>query len=301
MQNIFVTGATSYLGKKIIAKLLEVDAKVFALIRLDSDRSLLSNNPNLHTVVYHGEYNPIAEIFAKINFDMVFHLAAAGEYSVTAEDIKNIIDANILLGAYVLDAMEKNGCKCFVNTGTYWQHYHSAQYNPVCLYAASKQSFEAIVDYYAFSNKISTITLKLFDVYGPDDHRRKILRIILEASQQGKVIDMSPGEQFLDFVYIDDVVNAFLSAASLLLQSSEIAHSRYFVGTGNARPLKEIVALLQKFIPFPLRVNWGGKSYHDREVMQPYSGVILPGWQAKVDIETGLAKMADTFLYNSKS
>ena len=67
--------------------------------------------------------------------------------------------------------MKEVGVKILVNTGTSWQHYENKDYSPVNLYAATKQSFEAILQYYVEVASLKAITLKLFETYGLDDPR----------------------------------------------------------------------------------------------------------------------------------
>ena len=108
----------------------------------------------------------------------------------------------------------------FINTGTYWQHYvrsESSTYSPSCFYAATKQSFQDIIKYYTDSNLIKSITLKLFDTYGPVDLRKDIT-ILSEAQQNNNKIAMTSGEQLIDLVYITDVVRAYLSFIERILK-----------------------------------------------------------------------------------
>ena len=86
-----------------------------------------------------------------------------------------------MFGAHILEAMALTSVSYFINTGTYWQHYGgSSTYSPSCFYAATKQSFQDILKYYTDSKLIKSITLKLFDTYGPNDSRAKIFTILSE-------------------------------------------------------------------------------------------------------------------------
>lgn len=70
----------------------------------------------------------------------------------------------------MLEACKKAETKWFLNTGTIWQNYNvsdkSDEYNPVDLYAASKQAFITMAKYYTETSKLRFCTLKLCDTYG---------------------------------------------------------------------------------------------------------------------------------------
>ena len=69
------------------------------------------------------------------------------------------MSSNITFGTQLVEAMVANGCYQFVNTGTSWQHYENDEYNPVNLYAATKQAFEDILRYYVETSALRVITL----------------------------------------------------------------------------------------------------------------------------------------------
>jgi nucleoside-diphosphate-sugar epimerase len=103
---------------------------------------------------------------------------------------------------------------------------------------------------------------------------------------------MSPGEQRLDLVYIDDVVAAFLRAAELTgtLRTGEI--KTYAVRSGRACSLKELVRLYEQLFGKTLPIHFGGRVYRDREVMTPWQGETTPpGWKAEVSLEEGVQRL----------
>ena len=87
------------------------------------------------------------------------------------------------------------------------------------IYAATKQAFETFIDYYCDVARMQAITLKIFDSYGPEDPRRKLVKVLAEAALNGQTLEMSGGDQRIDLVHIDDIVDAFLKAAALVKES----------------------------------------------------------------------------------
>jgi nucleoside-diphosphate-sugar epimerase len=103
---------------------------------------------------------------------------------------------------------------------------------------------------------------------------------------------MSPGEQLIDIVYIDDVVDAFVAGAERLLAGLEAPMEEFGVSSGNPLPLRELAATFSRVSGLPLDIEWGGRPYRPREVMQPWTRYrALPGWQPRVGLEEGLARL----------
>jgi len=208
-----------------------------------------------------------------------------------------LITSNITFGAQILEAMIHFHVPYLVNTGTAWQHYKNASYNPVNLYAATKQAFEDVLAYYVEAHSLQAITLKLNDTYGPADPRPKLFTLLGQAARGKTHLEMSPGEQFLDLVYIDDVVEAFLIAAFRLFSNVQVGHSRYVVSSGQPVQLRTLVEIYQKVTGQKLDIVWGGRPYREREVMLPWTdGDRLPGWEPQTTLEDGIKKMWETSL-----
>jgi len=226
--------------------------------------------------------------------DIVFHLASRFLAEHQPGQVTELIDANVRLGAQILEAMAVNGSRRLVNAGTSWQHYGSMAYRPACLYAAAKQAFEALLDFYVDAHDFRAITLKLFDTYGPGDLRPKLVALLRTAVATGKALDMSGGDQLIDLVYIDDVVEAFLKAGTRLLLDESGAKEEYAVSSGNPITLRQVVATYAHVLGADLTVRWGARPYRAREVMVPWStGEPLPGWSPKVPLEEGFRRIGN--------
>jgi nucleoside-diphosphate-sugar epimerase len=142
------------------------------------------------------------------------------------------------------------------------------------------------------ARNLSAITLKLFDTYGPNDPRPKLLQLLHNAAQKSKRLQMSPGEQKLSLVYIDDVVDAFLLAADFLTEGVVTGSQAYTVGADQSIRLRDLVELFGKVAGKPLDVEWGAQPYRSRQMMIPCSrGKRLPGWKQRVALEDGLRRI----------
>lgn len=291
--NILITGATGYIGSNLTRRLVNEDNNVSIIIRSNSKLNLIKDivdKINIH--VHDGTTEGMMKILEKVQPDIVFHLASKFISKHKSEDIKPLIESNILFGTQLIEAMSKNNIKYLINTGTAWQHYKNCNYNPVCLYAATKQAFEDILKYYIEVEELKVITLKLFDTYGPNDRRPKIMNLLNRISGSKEELLMSPGQQYLDLVYIDDVIEAFLRAGSIIRASIDIKQESYVVSSGKPIKLKDLVEIFEKISGRKLNVKWGGLPYRNREVMYPWDkGRTLEGWKPRISIEDGIKKI----------
>ena len=169
---ILVTGATGFIGSHLVQRLLRDKHQVHVLTRPGTDLDHLGGRQDRIVVHSHlGSTQNMIEIIKDARPDVVVHLASlfVGEHKST--DLEELINSNVLLSTQIVEAMSLNDVRQLINVGTSWQHYEDADYNPVNLYAATKQAFLSVVRFYVETSELKVISLELSDTYGPDDRR----------------------------------------------------------------------------------------------------------------------------------
>lgn len=285
-----VTGATGYVGSQLVVGLLSDGWEVHIIVRESSNLDQLSDiKDDVITHIYNGGFEQLSIIMSRILPDVVFHLASMIVAEHNSEKIDELISSNITFGSLLLESMSVNGVKNFINTGTYWEHYEAKTYSPVNLYAATKYAFQALLQYFVEAKKINSITLKLFDLYGVNDPRPKLLNYLLEIAKSEDILKMSPGEQQIDLVNIGDVIRAYIIAANRLMSGKVKSFEIYGVASGMPMSLKKLVAQVEIIINSKINVEWGGRPYKNREVMNLYQTLSnLPDWEAKISLKQGI-------------
>jgi nucleoside-diphosphate-sugar epimerase len=288
-----VTGATGFIGGHLARRLVREGWQVHLLSRPRTQpREAALQSPAITWHDYDGSYDSALAAVQSCRPRVVFHLASLFLAQHQPQDITSLIQSNLLLGTHLLEAMAQSQVHCFINTGTAWQHDGQGNLRAANLYAATKQAFEALIDWYVDMHRLRVVTLKLFDTYGPGDRRRKLIPLLLDSARTGTSLAMSPGEQLIDLVYIDDVIDAFLAADRLLAEATDAGHERYAVSSGRPVSLRQLVATLERVLGRSLGVQFGARPYRPREIMVPWqTGVALPGWTPGVDLEAGLARV----------
>lgn len=290
---IILTGATGYIGKFILKRLYK-EHDIFCIVRKSSDLSEIQSF--IKHVIILSNYQTLYKDFASIKPDIVVHLAGMfrGEHSI--ENIEEMLESNIKFPSILFDAAQKAGCNSFINTGSYWQNYNGDTYNPVNLYAATKQAFEDIVLYYVKAKMCRAITLQIFDSFGPCDKRNKILNIVSRL-ENGDMIHMSPGEQKLYFCYIDDIVDAYECAIQSVVKMDTSTYHKYAIRDQKPYTLKQIIESYLRLSKKDIQIHWGGRAYRNREIMDPNGlGDVLPGWTPKHNLDDGLKRYIEESL-----
>lgn len=287
---LLISGTTGFIGTHLRKRLLD-DGHSLTVILATGSAPL--SDTSITSYVYDGDIDHLVVFTESGHFDGVIHLASLFLAQHKTQDIKGLIDSNLLFATSLLEASAKAKIPWFINTGTFWQHYQNSDYSPVNLYAATKQAFEDIARFYYETSPIDFVTLKLCDTFGPDDPRPKIFNLWLRNSQSQETLDMSTGEQIIDISYIDNVIDGYLLLIKLLSEDkdSRLSGKSFAIRSDERMTLKELSKVFEKVTKTKLRINWGKKDYRPREVMIPWDkGEKIPGWEPRVSIEEGISK-----------
>ncbi len=290
-----MTGATGYIGSHVLKYLLSKGWEIHVIadpkFGYANIEDVLSQ---IDVFEYDGNILSLCDYFQTVKPDVVYHLAAAVITNYKPEQVPILIQSNIQFGAEILEAMKSSDIKLLVSTGSYWQNYNSDSYNPVDLYAATKEAFEKIVQFYVDAYGFRHINLRLYDVYGEDDKRPKLWNTLRAIAGTGQHIAVSPGEQLLDLIHISDVCTAYEAAYYALISDNSISNEVYGVRTGITHSLKDAITVLEKALCKKTCVDYGAKPYKEREVMIPYRKyAYIPGWNAQVTLLEGFKRFAN--------
>jgi len=294
LHRALVTGATGYVGSNLTKRLVFEGWDVHIVVQPNSGLTALESISKQITIHQHnGTTADMIRLVGKANPEIVFHLASKFLVQHRPEDIAALISSNLLFSTQLVEALAVNKVTYLVNTSTSWQHYESAEYDPVNLYAATKQAFEDILVYYTNACDIKVTTLTLFDTYGPNDFRQKLFSILRCAYLSNQMLNMSPGHQLIDIVHIEDVVRAFLIVSDRFIKGLGGNNERFSVTSGSSVTLKDLVESFIAISGVSLAINWGGRPYRFREVMIPLTkSDPVPGWSPQIALEDGLRQMA---------
>lgn len=288
--NILITGGTGYIGRNLVEAFLSKGDKVFFIRRETSINNI--QHENLVEIIYDGTYKSFEKIKEKI--DIVYHLATCFLVNHKTENLEELINSNILFGTQLLEYMAKHSIRNFINTETYAESIAGEEYNPQNLYSATKMAFKSILKYYVDTYNMKAISLVLSDTYGPNDTRKKFLNLVLDAlKSQDLNFKMSLGEQEICYIYIEDVVNAYLKSRDLISSQGIKELKTYSVFGNEILTLNNLVELLEKIFNKKLNIEKGYYPYRLREIMKfNYAHIErLPNWEPKISLKEGVKRI----------
>jgi nucleoside-diphosphate-sugar epimerase len=285
-----VTGATGFVGHHLATTLIARGWEVTIIVRSGSPNARIPTGSNVE--VHDGSTRQMIEIFKRNSPEVVFHLASMVLTGHTVDQVDLLVESNLRFGLQLLEAASHAGCTRFINTGTGWQHFENKDYDPVCLYAATKQAFENLIQFYVNVSGMKVVTLKLHDNYGKKDPRRKLMVLLLNAARTGEMVDLSPGEQRIDLLNVKDVSEAYIIADEVIRSKDLPSHEHYMIKAESTISVRELVAMIRQVTGQELNVRWGARPYRDREVMLPSDrGEPLPGWKQTMSLEEGIGEI----------
>jgi len=283
---ILITGASGYLGSHLSKKLVADGHTVILLLRETSSLARLSSFSNDCLIERYSNLSQIYNIIERINPEIVIHAACL--YGRNEESIHDLLEANLLFGIKIIEAIIKLNLSIkFINTDT-------------CLpknlnrYALSKAQFAEWGRSLAMNDtSITFINVFLQTVYGPGDDLSKLPSYIVHSCCENVVeLKLSAGLQLRDFIYIDDVTSAYL----LLIKN--ICNFESFVeiplGTGESVSVKEFVETARRLTSSSTNLLFGAMPTRKNEPKECVADIKLMcslGWAPKFSLVEGLKEM----------
>ncbi|MEY8313083.1 NAD(P)-dependent oxidoreductase [Oscillospiraceae bacterium 42-9] len=291
MKRVLITGVTGYIGSNL-AKTLAINCEVYGLARKPLNSAYLT--PGLQKEIklfyFDGTYDSVVTAINESRPDIVYHLAAYYVPNHEIAEMPALLEGNIVLGAYLLEAMSMAHCKRLVFTTTPTTHYSGKEYRPLSFYAAAKRAYSDIIEFYADIKAFETVEIVLPDTYGPGDKRKKILNLIREASRKKAPMALTSGKQIYDVVYIDDIIKGLIQAGELILNPAAMHHF-YQLTSSEYHSLRETVELMLRINNSEYQPDWGALPDPKGIAVPVRIYPVLPGWEPKVPLGDGLKKM----------
>jgi len=283
---ILLAGATGFLGSYLLKSFVKNDYKVIALKRSTSNTYRIDDCLN-DVTVYDIDKVDLSTIFKNHSIDIVINTVT--NYGRKDIQIPSIVNTNLIFGLKLLEESINSNVKAFINTDTLLDRN-------INTYALSKSQ---LVDWMKFLSNKNTkmINIKIEHMYGPlDDENKFIYWLINQLKQNVEKIDLTSGIQKRDFIYIDDILNAY----RIIIKNIEsfLNYEEFELGSGTSIKVKSLVERIVEELSvnytISTKLNFGAIAYRDNENMEMKVNVeklFNLGWEAKVSLEDGIKKI----------
>lgn len=310
---ILVTGGAGFIGSHLVDRLIKEKYKVIIIDNLSSGKK---ENLNKKARFYKIDIcsSKIFEIFKKEKPDIIYHLAAQIDVRKSVENPIKSAEINILGSLNIIESFAKlyhyknyNKITKIVFASTGGAIYGDAKIIPtpesypefpLSPYGIEKLSVEKYLNYYFQVFKIPYIALRLANVYGPRQNSKGeagVIAIFCDKMLRGdQPIINGNGKQTRDFVYVDDVVNAFI----LAIKKNKIGV--YNIGTGKEATINTIFLKLKQLTGSNCKkIHGPRKPGEQRRSCLDYSKAKKElGWIPKVSLDEGLRITVEWFKEN---
>lgn len=292
-KTVLLTGSTGFLGSHLLKELAK-NPKYRLIItkRSFSDTWRINSLLSTPITVYDLDKTAIEKIFLENEIDIIINTAV--EYGRKPEDFEKLINTNLTFPLKLLKTALNNGTKAFINTDSYFTKASSG-YSYLSDYVLSKKSLQIWLEYY--STGIKTVNIIPEHLYGENDNKEKFTEKLIRqiAVEQVESIDLTPGEQERDFIYVTDAVNAYIKIIEFCL-SENFQYKTFEVGTGKSVKIRDFAEKIKSLSNSPTNLNFGGLNYRNNEIMRSFAdtGELLHlGWKPEVSLEEGLLILFD--------
>lgn len=258
-KTILVTGAAGFIGSSIIRALCNVDCNLICLVT-GSRKIGVSSDSTAHIKIHHGDIRSVSVWDELLNgVDIIFHFAAQTSSIFANQNPVKDMEINLVPVVRLIQACQKKRVRPdIVFSGTVTQaglttHYpvdETHRDDPITIYDINKLAQEKYLQYYGREMGGRAVTLRLANVYGPGSKSgrpdRGILNMmVVKALSNQPLTVYGHGDYVRDYIFIDDVVNAFLIAGTHM----NILNGNYYViGSGQGYCIREMAETVRNLV-----------------------------------------------------
>lgn len=245
MKKAMVTGATGFIGRFVVRELVRQGVEVYAIVRDVRRASVLPEGVKLF-VCSLSEIRSLPQIIEDRDIDAVFHIAWQG-VSGSGARCQDAQIQNMVSTLDLIDAIHEMDIKTVIGCGSLHEAEASVEMgedkvidNLGLYYKAAKMAAHWMGKAKAGSYGIRFFW-PLINTYGEEECSSRLVNTIIREIFKGKSPDLSAGEQFYDFVHVNDVARALY-----LIAEKGVDGTNYTIGSGDAKPLKEFLEIVGK-------------------------------------------------------
>lgn len=302
-RRVLIVGATGFVGSHLARRLADPSAPVECLVFSDrhQERRLPDLPGSVPLVVRSSGEDALKRVLGSTPYDVVFNLAAGGVRAESRSPL-DLLEGSPMLLTRLLLALRDTPPRLVVHTGSWLEYGNTSSREPLkedhpllcdSLYGASKAAATMFGNALARDLRIPFVTLRLFSVFGRGEAPQRLIPYMVSRLAAGQEVDLTDGNQVRDFVYVDDVVEAFVAASV----SPRLEHNTaYNACSGKPLSVRAVAEMVADSMRVPRRLlAFGRRAGRPDEpewaVGDPSRMAAATGWSADTTVEEGIRRM----------
>lgn len=304
-KRVLITGGAGFIGSHLTKRLVNAGAKVSVVVKY---RSIIDNvrlSPIWSSVdIIEADLRNIdslKQLSKRDGFDVVFHLAAYNHVGDSFLHVNEALLSNAVATANLFENLPCYDRFIYTSTSEVYGYQVSVPFHedappfPISPYAIGKYAGELYAKMKRHETKRDIICLRPFNAFGPYQSDRAVIPELIIKCLLGVPIETTEGIQTREFNYVDNIVDAFVAAATCLQIPDQIIN----VGANHEIAIRDLIHMIHKLSGSASELRIGALPNRPTEIWRMCadnrSASDLLGWKPKVSFEEGLNRTIDWY------
>jgi len=306
---IFVAGSTGFLGSNLLRFFLQSGHEIYAQIRNSSNTWRIDDIINQTNVVRVDSLASakFQNIMEKVNPEIVLN-ATGADQKAAIQDISLNWNSNFISLVYMANSIKDLRDSILIHAGSSFEYGKATQIRnpisedtgcePVSEYALSKFFATDYLRYFSTRHSVKVFVFRIFNLYGPYENKDRLIAETCLKAIKGEKITLKNPSVSRDFIYVNDVAEAFQVAAF----EGDI-HTNFDIfnlGTGKATTVAQVASFINSINGERSKIVTSvGDLRPENTIPGPIADMTktesILKWKAKYDIKSGLEEVNQWF------